>query len=68
MVWEKRTRTTKPKVKAIYLKCESTLQIITEFIEYLRLPRCFNRAKELLKFIYLIFQKSFCETIRQGLS
>jgi len=55
MVWKKRTRTTKPKVRAINLKCDSMLQIITEVREYLRVTTCFNRAKELLICIYLIF-------------
>jgi len=61
MVWEKRTRTTKPKVKAINLKCDFTLQSITDVREYLRVTTCFDRAKELLKCIYLVFRKAFCE-------
>jgi hypothetical protein len=68
MVWEKRTRTTKPKVKAINLECDFTLQSITDVREYLRVTTCFDTAKELLKCIYFIFQKAFYETIRQGLS
>jgi hypothetical protein len=68
MVWGKRTRTTKPKVRAINLKCGFTLQSTTEVREYLRVTTCFNRAKELLKRIYFMLQKAFCETIRQGLS
>jgi hypothetical protein len=55
MVWKKRTRTTKPKARAINLKCDSTLQVITEVREYLRVITCFNTAKELLICVYLIF-------------
>jgi hypothetical protein len=68
MVWEKCTRTTKPKVGAISLKRDFTLQSTTEVRENLRVTTCFNRAKELLICVYLIFQKVLCETIRQGLS
>jgi hypothetical protein len=68
MAWKKRTRTTKPKVRAINLKYDSTLQITTEVRDYLRVTTCFNRAKELLIRIYLIFQKLLCETVRQRLS
>jgi len=68
MVWEKRTRTTKPKVRATNLKCDFPLQSKSEIREYLRVTMCFNRAKELLMCICLIFQKVLCETIRQELS
>jgi len=68
MVWEKRTRTTKPKVRATNLKCDFTLQSKSEIREYLLVTTRFNRAKELLICIYLIFQKALCETIRQELS
>ena len=68
MAWGKRTRTTKPKVRATSLKCDFTLQSKSEIREYLLVTTRFNRAKELLICIYLIFQKALCETIRQELS
>jgi len=59
ITWKKHTRTTKPKVRAINLTWDITLQSATEFREYLRVTTCFNTAEELLACTELDISRSF---------